>query len=134
MQISPHLRKKTEEYYPLPEMLEDLRKGIKHAFGLSLTTIERAGLRRIVQEVYKSRDYHLEVIGWDFLRMQMEIFQPDVEAMHRFMTQYYHLPFDLANYGTRRDGLASTIDETNRQAFEDHLARIQDEEHHFLND
>lgn len=134
MKIPKKLRAKSREDYPLPELLQDANETITHFFGLKLSTIEKANLKRIALQVYEDHDRLLEAINYDLYRMQVELFQLEAETMCRFMSSYYQLPKDLAHIGcSRRSNLAQEVINSNYQGFKDYLTKIQDEEHHFSN-
>lgn len=134
MKIPKRLRAKAREDYPLPELLEDINGNIAHIFGLNLSLIERANLKRIALQVYEDHDRLVKAINYDFSRMQVELFQVKSETTCRFMMDYYSLPRDLANIGCSRSSrLANVVIHSNYDGFKDHLTKIQDEEHHFSN-
>jgi hypothetical protein len=121
MKIPKRLRAKAKEDYPLPKLLEDIAGSITHVFGLNLSLIEKANLKRIALQVYEDRDRLLEAIDYDFCRMQVELFQVKAETTCRFMMNYYSLPRELANINcSRSPRLADVVIHSNYQGFEDY--------------
>ena len=127
-------KKKTSEIYSLSEVLQNTRKNIKNIFGLDLTRVEQAGLKKIVLETFSDRDLFAQAVDYNPDRLANENFSPENESAVRFMMFYYDLPRQVAMiFCSKNNSKKILADKKIYQPFLDSLKAKQDEKHHYTN-
>ncbi|MDO8564125.1 MAG: hypothetical protein Q7R87_03900 [Nanoarchaeota archaeon] len=118
-------RQKTREIWSENEVYSEAVGQIKASYGLKLSLIERAELRRFIPQVLDARD----AISLRGLLEGKHHFEPIGEVVTRFMHDYYNLSWALANvHNSRSDGGVELYTENNAE-FKEFLQRLQFRKH-----
>ena len=116
-------RKTAREYYPENEVFEESKKDIARTFGLKLSLIEQAALRRSIGPILDRRDKIEDILSG------YNSFDPVEEAITCFMTDYYGLTPELAMV-TTSTGKGTELYVHHPKEFNEYLKIIQERAHY----
>jgi len=119
--ILQNLRRNAITKNEVNETFLEARNQLKHTYGLDLTIIEQAALRREIPNVISLSRETTGKTAWGFDYVS--------ESITRFLMNYYGLPanFTMVHTSESREGKATYLD--NPENFKEFLRRKQIREH-----